>query len=122
MLRRGEKRMRIDGPPEDCEPLSTSPQSPMDQQRYEIVENIGKHYFNFLTKNSNFLDEQNGQHKDVSPYSETGSDMECDQSFGPVQESMNAIRSLQLDEITVQNSSFGRGRTTRSSRGRSKNY
>ena len=48
--------------------------------------------------------------------------MEYDQNFGQVQHRMNVFSSNELEEIPVPTLSSGRGRTTRSSRGRSKYY
>lgn len=45
--------------------------------------------------------------------------MEYDQNFGPAQQNMNVFSSNQLEEPAVPTLSIGRGRTTRSSRGRS---
>ena len=50
----------------------------------------------------------------------TASNMDYDQNFGQVQQSMNSFSLNQLEETTVPTLSIGRGRTTRSSRGRSK--
>lgn len=52
MLRRGGKRIRMDDPPEDYEPpftpYSVQPQTPMDQQRFQIFLNNFKHSSNFI--------------------------------------------------------------------------
>nr|CAH0108959.1 unnamed protein product [Daphnia galeata] len=107
MLRRGGKRIRMDDPPEDYEPpftpYSVQPQTPMDQQ------------------SSNLFGGQYGQYNEsVSLHydSATASNMEYDQNFGQVQHSMNVFSSNELEEIPVPTLSSGRGRTTRSSRGR----
>jgi len=52
MLRRGGKRIRMDDPPEDYEPpftpYSVQPQTPMDQQRFQIFLINANHSSNFI--------------------------------------------------------------------------
>jgi len=71
---------------------------------------------------SNLFGGQYGQYNEnVSLQYDSGttSNMEYDQNFGPAQQSVNVFSSNQLDETAVPTLSIGRGRTTRSSRGRS---
>lgn len=71
---------------------------------------------------SNLFGGQYGQYNEnVSLQYDSGntSNMEYDQNFGPAQQNVNVFSSNQLEEPAVPTLSIGRGRTTRSSRGRS---